>query len=96
MRAAILNDKGVLIGAVDTDDPDDDAIDCGDLPVEGTYFWDGEKFIPVGHGHGKPTRPPVDRDRAVYLMMRSVISGAPVPQECIDWCDWYERFNGLP
>ena len=96
MRVAILDDNKVLIGAADAAPGDDNPyhIPCGDLPTDGTYFWDGEKFMPVGRGRGKPLNPPVDSGRANYLLMRAVINGTPIPQECIDWCAWYERTYG--
>jgi len=94
MRVAILDDNKVLIGAADQSSVTSDDIDAGDLPTDGTYFWDGEKFMPVGRGRGKPLNPPVDSGRANYLLMRAVINGTPIPQECIDWCAWYERTYG--
>jgi hypothetical protein len=45
----------------------------------------------VGFGQGKPKRPDVDRDRAVYLLIKALIDGAPIPQECRTWCAWYEK-----
>src|SRR3546814_9050647 len=54
----------------------------------------GSTFIPRGHGFGKPKRPGVERDHAIYLLMRALIKGQPIPQECADWCEWYER-SGL-
>ena len=96
MRVAVLDEKGLMIGAYDAAPGDDatDLINAGDLPADGSYRWDGQTFIPMGHGHGKPTRRTVGSDKAVYLFMRAMIDGTPIPQECADWCTWYERFNG--
>ena len=93
MKIAKLDENGVLIGTIKRAKPRKGDVDCGDLPTDGKYFWNGDTFIPVGFGQGKPKPPAVSRDRAVYLMMRAAIDGTPVPQECSIWCDWYERFS---
>lgn len=93
MRVAVLDAQGVLIGAKETDKPKKGAVPCGDLPANGKYRWDagGQKFIPVGFGHGKPKRPEVDRDRAVYLALKALLEGRPLPQEVRTYVEWYER-----
>ncbi len=61
-----------------------------DLPTDGTYRWDGEKsFVPLGHGYGKPPRPPVSSDYAMFLMMKAWVKGSTVPAECVAWVEWY-------
>lgn len=94
MRVAVLDDQKRLVGARTVTKPKPTDIDAGDLRADGSYYWSGQTFTPVGHGHGKPAKPPVDRDRAVYLMMRALLDGKPIPQEVRDWCDWYERYLG--
>jgi hypothetical protein len=91
MRVAMLDKRGRLIGSRDVKNPKKDDILCGDLPENGTYYYRDGVFLPVGFGHGKPRRPAVDRDRAVYLLIKAMIDGAPIPQECRDWCAWYEK-----
>lgn len=93
MRVAILDDNGVLIGARSKVEPGPDDIDCGDLPADGRYKYQDGQFIPLGFGYGKPKAPSVDRDRAVYLALRALLAGQPIPQECATWCDWYETYN---
>ena len=95
MRAAVLDEKKRLTGARNVSKPGKTDIDCGDLPADGSYYWDDGKktFIPVGFGQGKPKRPDVDRDRAFYLAMSALLDGRPIPQEVRDWCTWYERHN---
>lgn len=85
MPKALLDEKGVLIGHSDEGD-----IECGDLPCNGMYRYVDGRFIPRGHGMGKPARDQISLDMAVYLLMRSVINGEPVPQECEQWCAWYK------
>lgn len=62
-----------------------------DLPTDGTYRWDGKSFVPLGHGYGKPARPPVASDYAVFLMMKSWLNDATPPAECRAWVEWYEK-----
>lgn len=95
MRVAQLDGRGRLVGEKHKAKPGKSDIDIGDLPADGSYFWDAKArtFVPVGFGHGKPKPPGVDRDRAVYLLMTALIDGRPIPQECRDWCDWYERYH---
>lgn len=95
IRVAILDKSGrlvgekMVVGRLLTGE-----IEAGDLPIDGSYKWTGTEFIPLGHGHGKPSNPPVTMAHAVYLMMRAMVNGQPIPQECADWCAWYER-SGL-
>lgn len=69
----------------------------------GRYRWDADAgaFVPVGHGYGKPTPPPIDGDRAVFLALRALVRGDPVPQEVESWLAWVEaeiepRRKGAP
>ncbi|MEM9681623.1 MAG: hypothetical protein AAF942_00020 [Pseudomonadota bacterium] len=62
-----------------------------DLPADGTYKWSGQQFIPLGHGFGKPSKPPVPDIYAIYLTMKAVRDGGPVPEEALLWMDWYEQ-----
>lgn len=95
MRVAVLNGEGRLIGVREVKKPGAGDIDAGDLPADGSYKWNraAGAFFPVGHGFGKPTPPGVDRDHAVYLLIRALTNGQPIPQECRDWCDWWERHH---
>lgn len=94
MRVAVIDPKGWLVGARETDKPGKGAIDAGDLPADGSYRWDGERFIPRGHGHGKPNKSQTGHLRATALLIRALTNGTPIPQECRDWADWYERNFG--
>lgn len=99
MKIAVLDQKGVLIGSRELGDDAKLAakdIPIGDLPTDGTYRWNRTHFIPVGFGfgHGKPSAPGVNRDRAIYMMMKALLAGKPLPQECQQWVDWYERNDG--
>jgi hypothetical protein len=90
-RVAVLDKKGLLIGSREVAKPKKADIECGDLPDNGKYFYRNGQFIPIGFGKGKPRVPAVDRDRAVYELIRAVADGRPVPQECLDWAAWYEE-----
>lgn len=90
-RVATLDANGVLIGVRNISKPKNTDVECGDLPADGSYRWDGKTFIPLGFGQGKPKRPTVSRDRAIYLTFKALIAGNPIPEECRTWCDWFER-----
>ncbi len=62
-----------------------------DLPVDGSYRWNGKTFIPRGHGYGKPARPPVASDYAMFLMMKAILAGTDLPAECREWVAWYKK-----
>jgi hypothetical protein len=93
MRVAVLDPRGRLTGTREVDKPKRGDIDAGDLPADGSYKWIGTTFVPVGFGFGKPKPPGVDRDRAVFLLIRALTEGRPIPQECRDWCNWWERHH---
>lgn len=92
IRIAQLDGDGRLVGYrnVKKAKPTDVAVgdDC-DLPADGSYKWTGRAFLPLGHGFGKPARPPVADNLALYLFMRAAMDGTPVPDECRQWADWY-------
>ncbi len=62
-----------------------------DLPVDGSYRWDGERFIPRGHGYGKPSSPPMSADYAMFLTMRALLNDKPIPPEVQLYVTWYEE-----
>lgn len=90
-RIAVLDSKSRLIGDKTVARLRKGDIEIGDLPTDGSYFHRDGAFVPVGFGNGKVRQPKVDRDRALYEALRALIDGRPIPQECRDWCDWYER-----
>lgn len=90
MRVAILDEDNVLIDAKSVSRPKKDDIDCGDLPADGTYRYNDGQFVK----NGAYRRSKVDRDRALYLLIRAAVKGEPVPQECVKWCDWYSKHFG--
>lgn len=96
MRLAKLDAKGFLIGATDVDAMPQGGVDAGDLPADGSYRWFADRgcFLPRGFGQGKPSRPDTNRDDAIYLALRALIDGKPIPKEVGDWCDWYKKNRG--
>lgn len=103
-RVAVLDGDGKLVGfkTVKTPKPADLTVeDECDLPTDGSYRWDERTraFLPVGHVLKKPARPPVSQDYALYLMLRALLDGTPIPEECRQWCGWYRENvldRGLP
>ena len=67
----------------------DSIISCDLEP--GKYKWNGNAFIPLGHGFGKPQAGRVPDDYAVFLAIKSMINGEPIPTEVSEWADWYEK-----
>lgn len=91
VTVAVLDAQARLVGYRRTVTPEPGEVivpETCDLPPDGTYKWDGAAFVPLGFGFGKPARPPVPQDYAVFLMMKSML--ADLPDECRQWCDWYE------
>ncbi|MEG3078465.1 hypothetical protein R3F64_01175 [Halomonas sp. 5021] len=93
-RIAVLDEKGLLIGSKQKAKPAKGDVECGDLPCDGSYRLMEGAFIPVGHGLGKPGRPPVSPYHALCLMIRAVEKGSPLPDECLAWADWFEKYGG--
>lgn len=90
-RKAVLDENGALIAVEEKDELTRDEIDAGDLPANGKYVYDNGRFYPRGHERGKPTPPQADRDKAIYLTIDALANGKPIPQEAIDWAQWYEH-----
>lgn len=88
---AILDNKGRLTGyrqkrkaAVN----DVVVPDSCDLPTDGSYFWDGAAFFPLGHGAGKVQgQPPVSDARVLHMIVRAM---PDLPAEAHAWADWFE------
>ncbi|MCE8042426.1 hypothetical protein HOP60_09700 [Halomonas daqingensis] len=93
-RVAVLDDKGLLIGSKQKSKLAKGDVECGDLPCDGSHRLIDGAFWPVGRGRGKPRNPPVSPYQALAQLIRSVENGAPVPQECTAWADWYDEFGG--
>lgn len=91
MRVAVLDKDGYLVGSKEVKKPKKGDIDCGDLPEDGSYRHVNGVFSPRGFGKGKPKKPAIDRDRAVYEALSALIEGREIPQECIGWCAWYKE-----
>ena len=63
-----------------------------DLPTDGTYKWDGMKFVPLGHTFiSTPMGSPVSERHAVFLTLRALVRGQPIPEEVSRYVDWYEE-----
>ena len=64
----------------------DDGID---LPLDGSYKWDGDTgcFVPLGHGFGQPKPCPVPDTLVLYRLAKAL---KDPPQDVTDWCTWYE------
>lgn len=67
-------------------------IDC-DLDTNEKYRYDEptKSFIPRGMMVGKPPRCQVTQESAVFLLMKALVRGEPIPQECTDYVKWYEE-----
>jgi len=93
---AKLDKKGFLIGLKKLrkkEKPKDNDVvvdDECDLPHDGSYKWNAKAkaFVPLGHGFGRPERPPVSEAKVLYLIAQKL--GKDMPQEVRDWCTWYE------
>lgn len=93
---AVLDKFNVLIGFTtvprirkgDVEVP----FDC-DLDTNEKYRYDEDtkSFIPRGMMVGKPPRCQVPQELAIFLLMKALVRGEPIPQECADYVKWYEE-----
>ena len=59
-----------------------------DLPANGTYKWDGRKFVPLGHGFPPVvTRPPVTSDEVMLEIIEAM--GLKARPKAEAWAEWY-------
>ncbi len=80
--------RKVKPGPLDVIVPDD----C-DLPTNGTYKWDGKRFMPLGHGFPPVvTRPPATTDEVILEIIAGM--GNKAGPKARAWADWY-RLNLL-
>lgn len=90
---AVLDTDNRLIGrrAVADDQP---GVDPGDLPADGSYFYDQNRgaFFPLGYGvPARVSTPPCSLDLVVAGLVRRL--GADAPVELQEWLKWYDA-NG--
>lgn len=93
---AVLDGRGRLIGLKRKarPSPDDFLLPNGcDLPLDGSYKLMGKCFVPLGHGFGKPMRPPVSVEAVLNSMIQALSDLAPdaVPHEAQEWAEWYQK-----
>ncbi len=102
----MAKDKGKLIAVLDAKQylvgykrkikpgPLDVVVPDGcDLPADGTYKYDGKRFVPLGHGFPPVvTRPPATMDEVVLEIIAAL--GNKSGPKARAWADWY-RVNLL-
>lgn len=93
---AVLDEKNRLVGYKEVEKAAEEEVvfpNGGDLPIDGTYEWGGKSFAPLGHNYGKPNPLPngVDMHRAIYLALKALMNGQPIPNEVSLWIEWYEN-----
>ena len=69
--------------------PDDVTLpdDC-DLPLNGTYKWQDDLFVPLGHGFPPiVSRPSATEAEALYDLIEML--GKKAPAKARTWADWY-------
>ncbi len=88
---AVLDANKRLTGTKMAMKPGQDAVllpDGCDLPMDGSYKWDGTCFVPLGHGFGPVVaRPPVSETTVLYHLIDALGDKAPHPAR--EWADWY-------
>lgn len=88
---AVLDDERRLIGTKNKRAvvKGDVALPVGcDLPLDGTYKWNGSSFIPLGHGFGPVVaKPPYSESAVLFLLVQAM--GKKAPHECLAWAEWY-------
>lgn len=93
---SILNKSGQLIGRREAQEDEQPlerevAVDCGDLPLDGSYKFNAAKeaFVALGHGNKRVSRKaPLSESLALYHTIRAL--GDVVAAPAIEWADWYQ------
>ncbi len=89
ITVAKLDEKNRLIGYIRKKEASPGEVvvpERCDLPTDGTFICKGGVFNPAGHGHPKPTAPPISTDYVLYLLINQYIKiGDAVPPECEAW-----------
>lgn len=93
---AVLDGKGRYIGTKlkARPKPEDFLLPNGcDLPTDGSYKLVDGCFVPLGHGFGKPMRPPFSSEAVLNSMIQAMTDLAPdaVPHEAREWAKWYQQ-----
>ncbi len=90
---AVFDANKRLTGTKMVSNPGKDAVllpDGCDLPMDGSYKWDGTCFVPLGHGFGPVVaRPPISETAVLYLLVDAL--GDDAPHQAREWADWYEE-----
>ncbi len=93
---AVLDAKSYLVGYKRKirQGPLDVVVPDGcDLPTDGTYKWDGKRFVPLGHGFAPiVSRPPATMDEVMLETIEAM--GEKAGPKARAWADWY-RLNLL-
>lgn len=77
--------RKVKIGPLDVVVPDN----C-DLPTNGIYKWDGNRFVPLGHGFPPVVaRPPATMDEVMLEIIDGL--GKKTGPKAIAWAEWYRQ-----
>lgn len=64
-------------------------VEFGDLPTDGSYKWDGTRFIPIGFGlEGRIARPPCTTELIIAELIRKL--GKEASPILRDWLLWYD------
>ncbi len=90
---AVLDANKRLVGTTKKARPGKDDVvlpDNCDLAVDGSYKWDGKRFVPLGHGFGPVVaRPPISETAVLYLLIDAL--GDDAPHMARGWADWYAK-----
>lgn len=90
---AILDDAKRLVGTKKVKNPKEDDLvvtDKIDLPLDGTYKWDGDAkaFVPLGHGFKRIQPAPCPEALVTYQLAKATRNPS---KEIREWMTWYEE-----
>ena len=66
-----------------------------DLPDDGSYRWDQQTraFVSVVQASASQAQmPPIPESYAMYLALRALVDGQPIPDEVRQYVDWYTQY----
>lgn len=92
---AVLNEQQCFIGTEEVEDTTGRIVlDEGcDLPKNGSYKWNGVSFLPTDDSPSLEALPAIDPGYVLYLALRALLKGAPMPREVEQYVAWYEQFE---
>ncbi len=100
VKIAELDEEKKLVGYKEAETVGEGEVvveSCCDLPADGSFIWDGKKFIHNENLLPKKDKAPCSAETALYKLMKALLKaevlheGRNFPVECEEWLGWVDR-----